>query len=215
VRTLAIVPVKRFSLAKQRLRPGVSDAGREALAAAMVADVLAALAAAARVDATLVVTNEEPVSRLAAELGAEVQADPHERGQSAAAAVGVAFALEHGYARVLLVPGDCPALDPGEVDGLLAATGGDGVVIVPDRHGTGTNALVLTPPDAIAPSFGPGSCQRHRGLADRAGVSCHIARVPSLLLDVDTPHDLQALRETLARLEAGAVRTRALLASQG
>jgi 2-phospho-L-lactate guanylyltransferase len=181
----------------------------------MVADVLTALDAAARVDATLVITNEESVSRLAAELGAEVLADPHERGQSAAAAVGVAFALEHGYARVLLAPGDCPALEPGEVDGLLAETGGDGVVIVPDRHGTGTNALVLTPPDAIAPSFGPGSCERHRGLADRAGVSCHIARVPSLLLDIDTPHDLQTLRETLARLEGGAPRTRALLASQG
>jgi 2-phospho-L-lactate guanylyltransferase len=215
VRTLAILPVKRFSLAKQRLRADVSDADREALAAAMVADVLAALDASARVDATLVITNEEPVSRLAAELGAEVLADPHERGQSAAATVAVGFALEHGYARALLVPGDCPALDPSEVDGLLAGTGSDGVVIVPDRHGTGTNALVLTPPDAITPSFGPGSCERHRGLADRAGVSCHIARVPSLLLDVDTPHDLQALRETLARLEGGAPRTRALLAAQG
>jgi 2-phospho-L-lactate/phosphoenolpyruvate guanylyltransferase len=214
VRTLAIVPIKRFSLAKQRLRPGVSDSGREALAAAMVADVLAALDAAARVDATLVITNEESVSRLAAELGAEALPDPHERGQSAAAAVGVAYALEHGYGRVLLVPGDCPALESSEVDGLLAGTGGDGVVIVPDRHGTGTNALVLTPPDAIAPSFGPGSCERHRGLADRAGTSSHIARVPSLLLDVDTPNDLRALRETLARLEGGAPRTRTLLASQ-
>jgi 2-phospho-L-lactate/phosphoenolpyruvate guanylyltransferase len=180
----------------------------------MVADVLTALDAAARVDATLVITNEESVSRLATELGATALADPHERGQSAAAAVGVAFALEHGYGRVLLVPGDCPALEPSEVDGLLAGTGGDGVVIVPDRHGTGTNALVLTPPDAIAPSFGPGSCERHRGLADRAGMSSHIARVPSLLLDVDTPNDLRALRETLARLPGGAARTRKLLASQ-
>ena len=214
MRTLAIVPVKRFSLAKQRLRADVSDADREALAAAMVADVLTALEAAARVDATLVITNEDSVSRLAAELDAEVLADPHERGQSAAAVVGVAFALEHGYARALLAPGDCPALEPSEVDGLLAETGSDGVVIVPDRHGTGTNALVLTPPDAITPSFGPGSCERHRGLADRAGVSSHIARVPSLLLDIDTPHDLQALRETLARLEGGAARTRALLASR-
>lgn len=214
MRTLAIVPVKRFSLAKQRLRAGVSDGDRQALAAAMVGDVLAALSAAARVETTLVITNEELVSELAAELGAEVLADPHERGQSAAAAVGVAYALEHGFARVLLAPGDCPALEPSEVDGLLAGAGADEVVIVPDRHGTGTNALVLTPPDAIAPSFGPGSCERHRGLADRAGASSHIARVPSLLLDIDTPHDLEALRETLARVEGGAPRTRALLASR-
>lgn len=212
--TLAIVPVKRFALAKQRLASGVSDAERRALAGAMVADVLEALAAAGGIDATLVVTNEEPVAEQAPELGADVVADPHERGQSAAASVGIAYALERGYDRVLLAPGDCPALDPSEVDGLLAATGSDGVVIVPDRHGTGTNALVLTPPDAIVPSFGPGSCERHRGLAERAGVGCHLARVPSLLLDVDTPNDLQALRDTLARDPRGARRTRSLLVTQ-
>ena len=64
--------------------------------------------------------------------------------------------------RVLLVPGDCPALDPPSSTSCSAgATSAPDVVIVPDRHGTGTNALLLTPPDAIAPSFGPGSRERH------------------------------------------------------
>jgi 2-phospho-L-lactate/phosphoenolpyruvate guanylyltransferase len=211
VRTLAIVPVKRFSLAKQRLRPDVGDAERQALAAAMVADVLGALAAAQQLEATLVVTNEEPVTALAAELGVDVIADPHERGQSAAAGVGVAHALEHGYTRVLLAPGDCPALEPSEVDGLLDATGEDGVVIVPDRHGTGTNALVLAPPDAITPSFGPGSCERHRLLAESAGVSWRLERLPSLLLDIDTGDDLRALRSSLIGARASAIRTRSVL----
>ena len=71
-----------------------------------------------------------------------------------------------GADRALLVPGDCPALDPGEVSALLAHTAP--VVIVPDRHGTGTNALLLAPPDAIAPSFGPGSFARHAALAGAA-----------------------------------------------
>ena len=62
---------------------------------------------------------------------------------------------------MLLVPGDCPALDPGEVATLLARQGRAGVVIVPDRHGAGTNALLLSPPDVIEPSFGPGSFARH------------------------------------------------------
>ena len=215
MRTLAIVPVKRFSLAKQRLRAGVGDAGREALAAAMVGDVLAALSQVQRIDATLVVTNEETVVELAHTLGAEAIADPHERGQSAAAGAGIAHAIEHGFERVLLAPGDCPALDPREVDELLGAAGATAVVIVPDRHGTGTNALVLTPPDAIPPSFGPGSCERHRGLADRSGVSSHVERIGSLLLDVDTPNDLEALRAGLATLRGAATRTRALLRDQG
>jgi 2-phospho-L-lactate guanylyltransferase len=76
-------------------------------------------------------------------------------------------------------------------------------VIVPDRHGTGTNALLLTPPDVIEPSFGPGSFARHRELAGTASV----AELPSLLLDVDTPDDLA----TLLAGSADAPRTRALL----
>jgi len=78
-----------------------------------------------------------------------------------------------GIERVLCVPGDCPTLDPAELNALLRADSAGGgereVVIVPDRHGTGTNGLLLAPPDAIAPSFGPGSCERHRALALAAG----------------------------------------------
>jgi len=71
------------------------------------------------------------------------------------------------------------------------------VVIVPDRHGTGTNALVLCPPDAIAPSFGPESFERHRRLAEAAGLRVSVMRPPSLLLDIDTGADLAALRREL------------------
>jgi 2-phospho-L-lactate/phosphoenolpyruvate guanylyltransferase len=117
---------------------------------------------------------------------------------------------------VLCIPGDCPALDPSELDALLAcaaaAAEARSVVIVPDRHGTGTNGLLLTPPDAIAPAFGPDSCERHRALARAAGVDCRVAHPSSLLLDVDTGADLAALRERLASADAPAERTRAVLA---
>ena len=86
--------------------------------------------------------------------------DPDQPGQSQAAAIGIRYALAAGYERVLLVPGDTPLLDPAEVAALLAQRG-HAVAIVPDRHGTGTNALLLAPPDAIEPSFGPGSFERH------------------------------------------------------
>ena len=78
-----------------------------------------------------------------------------------------------------------------EVDALLDRHAGPCVVVVPDRHGTGTNALLLEPPDAIRPAFGPGSRERHLGLAAGAVVD----EVPGLLLDVDTPEDLAALHE--------------------
>ena len=138
--------------------------------------------------------------------------DPHEAGQSAAALIGVRAALEVGAERVLLVPGDCPALDPGEIATLLARSGRAGVVIVPDRHGAGTNALLLSPPDVIEPSFGPGSFARHAARAHAAGTRGRVAEVRSLGLDVDTPDDLHALHEALAGRPGAAPRTRELLA---
>jgi 2-phospho-L-lactate guanylyltransferase len=214
VRTLAILPVKRFQLAKQRLSAELTPEFRGDLAEAMVADVLSALAACEAIEATLVVTNEERVTDLARESGAEAVADPHESGQSAAVAVGVARAVADGYDRALLVPGDCPALDPAELDGLLGdARERTSVVIVPDRHGIGTNGLLLTPPNALAPTFGPGSCRRHRERAAAAGAACRVAQIPSLLLDVDTPRDLEALREALEIRGGHAARTRAVLAT--
>ncbi len=232
MRTVAILPVKSFSRAKHRLGEAFPD--RPALAAAMVADVLDALVAVPSLDGVIVVTAEPIAARIATELGVQVVHDPAERGQSDAAARGVAAALagagEAGDAavaggvapgrrvvvgapaeRVLLVPGDCPALDPDEVEALLARTAP--VVIVPDRHGTGTNALLLAPPDVMAPAFGEGSFERHSGLARAAGTQPEVAEVKTLGLDVDTPDDFAALKRALATHGRGAVRTRALLDS--
>ena len=203
MRTVAILPVKTFGRAKQRL--GRAFSNRPALAAAMVADVLDALSAVPELDEVIVVTAQA----VSARTDVVIVHDPIEAGQSAAAARGIEAALERGAERVLLVPGDCPALDPGEVSALLEISAD--VVIVPDRHGTGTNALVLTPPTVMPPAFGEGSFARHRRLAAEAGASFHVADARSLQLDVDTPDDLAALRRALGTRPGGAARTRRLL----
>jgi 2-phospho-L-lactate guanylyltransferase len=84
-------------------------------------------------------------------------------------------------------------------------------LIVPDRHGTGTNALLLTPPDALAPSFGPGSRDRHLGQALDSHVNGEVVAVPTLALDVDTTDDLGALEHALAQISGHAPNTRAML----
>jgi 2-phospho-L-lactate/phosphoenolpyruvate guanylyltransferase len=223
MRTAAILPVKRFARAKQRLGASVEDPLRLALARAMVADVLLALSRTRAIERTIVVTCEQSVALAADELGAIVVEDVTESGQPAAAGLGVRRALAEGFERVLCVPGDCPALDPAELEALLSAGDptsaqsrpGRSVVIVPDRHGTGTNGLLLSPPDAIAPSFGPDSCERHRALALGAGVEVRLARPASLLLDIDTGADLAELRARLAGLDGGAPQTRAVLTAGG
>lgn len=220
--TVAVLPVKRFGAAKQRLDNDLSEGTRRALAEAMVTDVLIALRRARAVDEVLVVSGETMAVALAAGYdAAAVIDDPSDAGHSAAALRGVEAAIERGATRVLLVPGDCPALDPIELDELLedaaaaAGVGGPAVVVVPDRHGDGTNALVLSPPDAIRPAFGPGSRERHERLAAEAGAVCAAIEVPTLGLDVDTGDDLAALRSALEDVRGGASHTRGLLARFG
>jgi 2-phospho-L-lactate guanylyltransferase len=217
MRTAAILPVKSFSRAKRRLGASVADPLRDDLARAMVGDVLDALGETDSIQRTIVVTLEDSVAVAARELSAVTVADTAEESQSAAVALGVARALAEGFERVLCVPGDCPALDPAELDELLDAPP-DGrpeedaeVVIVPDRHGTGTNGLLLAPPDVIPPSFGPGSRERHTALARAAGIVARIEQPPSLLLDIDTGEDLAVLRDRLSGERIRASRTRAVL----
>jgi 2-phospho-L-lactate guanylyltransferase len=217
LRTAAILPVKRFSAAKQRLDSGISEGTRRALTESMVTDVLIALRRAKLVDEVLVVSGEHAAVALAAGYdAAAVIDDPDDAGHSSAAVRGVQAAIERGAARVLLVPGDCPALDPAEVDALLdRAESGPDVIVVPDRHGTGTNALVLTPPDIIRPAFGVGSRERHERLAAEAGARCEVVGLQTLGLDVDTFDDLEALRAALDEVRGGASHTRGLLARVG
>jgi 2-phospho-L-lactate guanylyltransferase len=211
MRTAAVLPVKSFGRAKQRLGAAVGQPDRGELAAAMLGDVLDALRATSGLEELVVVTAEPRAAAAAREAGACVVDDPVEAGQSDAASRGVRTAIARGASRALLVPGDCPALDPREVGGLLSGCEGVGLVIVADRHGSGTNALLIEPPEAIEPSFGPGSFARHAALGAAAGVAVRVAQAPSLELDVDTPGDLAALRAGLAGRPGVAPRTRALL----
>jgi len=207
LKATAVLPVKRFAAAKQRLAPGMGASHRAELAAAMLEDVLEAIAAARSVERTVVVSSEPRAIELASAAGAELVADPDEGGHSGAALAGIARAQELGAGRVVLLPIDCPLLAPRELERLLTGMPERYVGIVPDRHGTGTNALALAPPDAIEPSFGKGSCARHLAAARAAGVPYGVEELPSLALDLDTPADVVALTMALERDRKRARRT--------
>lgn len=198
MKATAVLPVKRFGAAKQRLAGGIDDERRAEVVAAMLEDVLEAIGRARPIEQTIVVTSEPLAAELGAAAGAEVLPDPGEGGHSGAALAGIARAREQGASCVVLLPGDCPLLDPRELERLLTGMPERFVAIVPDRHGTGTNALALAPPDAIGPSFGEGSCARHVAAAREAGLPYAVEELSSLALDLDTPADVVAFTRSRA-----------------
>ena len=213
--TAAILPVKRFDQAKQRLGDAVGASTRAALAAAMFADVLAQIQRAAALDEILVVSGEPTVQKLACEAGATLIDDPAEKGQSQATLAGLARAAARGFERALLVPGDCPLVDPAELDLLVPGSAGQDVVIVPDRHDEGTNALLLDPSGPFEPKFGPGSLARHLEQAEEKRLQHVVTTVPSLGLDIDTGNDLDQLVRALEGVHGRASRTRGVLSQIG
>jgi 2-phospho-L-lactate guanylyltransferase len=211
VNATAILPVKRFAGAKRRLGAAVTDQERHDLIVAMLRDVLDAISRSRMIERTVVVTGEPEAVEIAAEHGATTLTDPPEADHSEAAALGADAALAEGARCAALLPGDCPLLDPRELDRVLTGVPSRYVTIIPDRHGSGTNGLVLAPPDAIRPAFGEGSRERHVELARDAGIPHSVEPVESLGLDLDTPADIVALTTAIEMGGADARHTRKAL----
>jgi 2-phospho-L-lactate guanylyltransferase len=187
--------VKRLDGAHSRLAGVLSAAQRATVAQATFLDTLSKLRRCRSIDELLIVTADDWVARHAGWTGNEVLRQEHDTGHSEAALAGISAAMERGAERVALLPIDCPLLDPAELETHLGRT--PRAAIVPDRHRTGTNALVLTPPDAFEPAFGPDSLSRHVARARAAEVSFNLATIESLAFDLDTPEDLTELRDRL------------------
>src|SRR3954468_7837607 len=221
MRATAIIPVKRFGEAKQRLLTTLDRPQRAALVKAMLADVLAATTEVTQIERVIVVTSEGRAERIALRHSQrvttplEVLQEPADRGHSEATVLGIVRAKALGADCVALLPGDCPLLDSGGLQTALEAMHLGRVAVLPDRHGTGTNGLLMSPADAIGPAFGPGSCARHAERAERMGYEVAVEPLPSLVLDVDTPEDLDAIAAVLEAEPDRAPATRAALEQLG
>jgi 2-phospho-L-lactate guanylyltransferase len=179
----------------------------------MFTDVLGALRRTQGIDSIAVVTGDISARALAAGDRIVLLDDDHQAGQSAATEIGIQYAEAEGYERVLLVPGDTPLLGPPELEDLLVRAERDALelAIVPDRHGTGTNGLLIRPPGAFEPSFGEGSLERHLAQARERGLVHRVEPLASLGHDIDTPADLAALWTIVDDSRRGAQRTRGAL----
>jgi 2-phospho-L-lactate/phosphoenolpyruvate guanylyltransferase len=201
--TWAIVPVKSLGDAKQRLASVLPVSARRTLMLAMLGDVLATLSQVEALDAVLVVTPDPAVRQIAMSHGARILREDRITGHSAAAIAGFAEARANGATRALTLPADAPLVTPEELRTLFASPsphlrgeesgGAPHVTLVPSRDGDGTNGILVSPPDAFPPSFGPGSFARHLADAAERGIACRTLDLPGLALDIDEPHDLREL----------------------
>jgi 2-phospho-L-lactate/phosphoenolpyruvate guanylyltransferase len=210
LKTTAIIPVKRLSSAKGRLEDALTPTQREHLAEAMFLDTLHKLRRCRNLDELLIVTADPSIIRQARWLECDVLEQAADDGHSQAASAGALAAMERGSDRVAMVAIDCPLLDPEELDAHLGHSP-RAVLIVPDRHRTGTNTLVLSPPDVFEPAFGPDSCARHVSRARAAGISFALEQLDSLAIDLDTPEDMAELRDRLLLDPEPAPRTASVL----
>ena len=201
----AVLPVKDFRQAKQRLAGFLSAVERRLLAEAMAEDVLETLSQVSELSEIIVVTRDERAFELAARHGARVLAEPSNDGQSAAVERAAAALGRAGVESLLQVPGDVPGASADEIAAVLAAHGraSDGapaVTLVPSYDRRGTNCVLCSPPDALPFAFGHDSFGPHCEAARAQGIAPRIIALPGLGLDIDTPDDLRAF---VARPAAG------------
>lgn len=190
----AIVPLKSFRHAKSRLSGRLSPCERVTLAEAMATDVLDALRHVAGITRPVVITEDAEVAAFAQSNGADVVTEPGRNGYNAAVACAANAIATAGADGMLVLPGDLPALSADDIEALIAAHGdGPGLTLCPDRSKTGTNALVISPPNAISFAFGPDSFRLHRITGQAAGLAVRTFERPGIAFDVDSHDDFADL----------------------
>jgi 2-phospho-L-lactate/phosphoenolpyruvate guanylyltransferase len=193
----AVVPLKSPDEAKSRLKAVLNATQRRELFFALAERAIHALRATPGIEVVAVVTSNSEVATFARSLQAEVIRHAADFGTASAFASAVQRLQPLHLSRLLMIAGDLPLVSSAALQQLLLQVEEKpGVVIVPDRHGLGTNALLCTPPEVIAPCFGSNSYQQHLRAAEAAGVSAKVFHHASLSLDLDVPDDLEYLRAT-------------------
>ena len=193
---VAIVPVGAIDGAKSRLGRSLDAEERRDLVLRLASRTIHAAVATLAVAETLVITPDDEVRALALEAGAR-SLRQRTQGLNRALVEARDEAVAAGASAVLVLPIDLPLVTPDALDAILAELETPVrplVVIVPDRHGRGTNALLVAPPDAIPFAFGGDSRPAHVAEAERAGARLVELGGP-LGLDLDTPDDLLLLEE--------------------
>ena len=191
-----LLPVKDLNNAKKRLMGVLTPEERFALAGAMLADTIRAVQGVRRAEKIFVVTNYQPVMLLAEENRWEILREEQQISESHSVDAASRICEQRGVTGLLRLPLDLPLIQSGDIDELLTVEcHAPALVILPSRDGTGTNAMLRTPPTLFPSHFGNGSFAKHLAEAGKADATVLVRRNARLEMDVDDEADLRALLE--------------------
>jgi 2-phospho-L-lactate guanylyltransferase len=192
-----LIPLKDPANAKTRLAGLLLADERRRLAWAMFEDVSRAVCGTTTPDHVVLVSSFEPAIEHARSVGWEVLIEDSQESESASIDWASRVLADRGFDMVMRLPADIPLVEAQDIDELISLKlRVPAAVLVPSREGTGTNAILRTPPDLFPSRFGPNSLKLHKQEAVRAGVECMIVRNTRIALDIDEPVDLKVLLET-------------------
>ncbi len=192
-----LIPIKDPSNAKTRLAEFLSPDERQRLAWAMFEDVSRAVREAHKPDCVVLVTSYLPAIERARELGWDVLIEQSQVSESASVDWASRALAERGVNTVMRLPADLPLVRGEDIDALLSVRfHSRSSLLVPSREGTGTNAIIRTPPALFPSRFGPNSLALHKAEAAGVGVECVIVNNPRIALDIDEPADVEVLIES-------------------
>ena len=187
--TWAIIPVKPLSEAKSRLKPVLEDQSRSQLAVRLLRRTLSVVGGESQVQRVVVTSRDAQALLIAKHAGALPVPEAGGHGLNFALRQAATLATKRGALSLLIIASDLPILAPEDLQLLFSAAEDSPVVLAPDRHDAGTNAMFLRPPDLIQPAFGAGSYERHLNQARAAGIEPLVVRSLGLGFDLDVPSD--------------------------
>jgi 2-phospho-L-lactate guanylyltransferase len=192
----AIVPVKPLRRGKSRLAGALSEDERTELNRSLLQNTLKTFADLKEVEEVLVISRDPQALAIARQHGARTVREDGQPELNTALKRATVIAQVYATRGVLVLPADLPLVTREDVLTLIGHAGEPpAVVIAPDRHGTGTNALLISPAGLIEYDFGENSFQRHCQRAKTAGARLEIVDLPTLGLDLDLPEDLELVRK--------------------
>jgi len=192
----AIVPVKPLRRGKSRLAGTLSEDERTELNRSLLQNTLKTFADLKEVEEVLVISRDPQALAIARHHGARTVREDGQPELNTALKRATVIAQVYATGGVLVLPADLPLVTRDDVLTLIERAGEPpAVVIAPDRHGTGTNALLISPAGLIEYDFGENSFQRHCERARAAGARLEIVDLPTLGLDLDLPEDLELVRK--------------------